>query len=112
MKGKVQVIDSYKYTIAIQMTTSERKKPEPIVCVMSTSGTDDQLIFYMLQCMMTFVMMDFISFAKKTFYVVFLMLEYFAVPFPCDKMTPGFTEYQLLYVNFGKLIKLIRCLMG
>ena len=43
MKEKFQVVYSYKYDM--QMTTSGRNKAEPIVCVMSTWGTDDQFIY-------------------------------------------------------------------
>lgn len=43
MKENFQVVYSHKY--GLQMTASWRRKAEPIICVISTWGTDDQLIF-------------------------------------------------------------------
>lgn len=89
MRENVQIVYLYKHITGIQMTTSGRKKSEPIVCIMSACQPEAQMInlfLYMFQCVMThFVMMDLMSFVKNIFYVMFFILEYFVLPFLYEK---------------------------
>ena len=59
--------------------------------------------------MLCFVMMDFISFVKKTFYIIFLILEYFAMTFLCDKIDTGFT---VLLGELGKVKQAYQVIYG
>ena len=56
-----------------------------------------------------FMMMDFISFVKKTLCIIFFILEYFAMLFLCDKIDTGFT---VLLCELGKVKQAYQVING
>ena len=59
--------------------------------------------------MLCFMVMDFINFVKKTFCIIFFILEYFAMPFLCDKIDSGFT---VLLCELGKVKQAYQVIYG
>lgn len=111
MKEKFQVVYSYKY--GTQMTTSGRNKAEPIVCVNVNLRYRWSIYLYIYCSTWWYILWWWILLlCKEDILYYFPYFRIFWCAFYCDKIAAGITEYQLLYVNLGKLIKLIRCLMG